>query len=73
MTGASPDGEQNFHTFIYSNNTLVFLGEERQGLSQRQRSMCNALVHIPMVSQADSLNLAVAGSLLIYEVFRTSN
>lgn len=71
VIGASPDGPQNFHLFTYPKRTLIFLGEERQGLSPQQRSMCNALVHIPMVGQADSLNLAVAGSLLIYEVFRT--
>ena len=70
VIGASPDGTDNFHTFTYPKNTLIFLGEERKGLSQKQRSMCNALLHIPMVGQVDSLNVAVAGSLLIYEVFR---
>ena len=50
---------------------LFFLGEERKGLTQQQRDLCQHLVRIPMVGGADSLNLAVAGSLLLYEVYRS--
>lgn len=71
VIGASPDGEENFHTFTYPKNTLLFLGEERTGLSPKQRSLCNTLLKIPMVGQVDSLNVAVAGSLFIYEVLRS--
>ena len=71
MIGASPDGEENFHTFTYPKNTLLFLGEERKGLSPKHRSLCNTLLKIPMVGQVDSLNVAVAGSLFIYEVLRS--
>jgi TrmH family RNA methyltransferase len=45
------------------------LGGERKGLSEEQRRCCDALVKIPMRGRCDSLNLAVAGSLLLYEVF----
>ena len=71
--GASPEGTQSFHQCHYPQATLLCLGEERKGLSDRQRTMCDDLVSIPMVGQADSLNVAVAGSLLIYEVFRSRN
>lgn len=73
IIGASPDGAKNFQQFTYPQTTLLFLGEERQGLSRQQRSMCDQLVKIPMVGQADSLNLGVAGSILMYELFRTRN
>lgn len=69
--GASPDGTADFHQFDYPRSTLLFLGEERQGLTQQQRDLCQHLVRIPMVGIADSLNLAVAGSLLMYEVYRS--
>ncbi|MDJ1185381.1 TrmH family RNA methyltransferase [Roseofilum casamattae] len=71
--GASPEGRQSFHQCHYPQATLLCLGEERKGLSDRQRAICDDLVSIPMVGQADSLNVAVAGSLLIYEVFRSRN
>lgn len=71
VVGASPDGATDLHQFDYPRSTLLFLGEERQGLTQQQRDLCQYLVRIPMVGMADSLNLAVAGSLLMYEVYRS--
>ena len=70
--GASPDGTIHLHQFNYPPSTLLFLGEERQGLTPQQRDLCQHLIKIPMVGNTDSLNLAVAGSLLMYEVYRTS-
>ncbi len=48
------------------------LGNERSGLTQNEQALCQQLVRIPMVSGMDSLNVAVAGSLLLYEVFKSS-
>ncbi len=70
--GASPDGKTHLHQFHYPSSPLLFLGEERQGLTPQQRELCQHLIKIPMVGNADSLNLAVAGSLLMYEIYRTS-
>ena len=36
-------------------------------------SLCDQLVHIPMQDNLDSLNAAVAGSLLLYEVLRPAS
>jgi TrmH family RNA methyltransferase len=69
--GASPDGSVDLHKFNYNQSTLLFLGEERQGLTQQQRGLCQHLVRIPMTGALDSLNLAVAGSLIMYEVYRS--
>jgi RNA methyltransferase, TrmH family len=71
MIGASPDGESDLHQFDYPKSTLIFLGEEREGLTPQQKDLCQHLVRIPMVGKADSLNLGVAGSLLLYEVYRS--
>jgi tRNA C32,U32 (ribose-2'-O)-methylase TrmJ len=54
------------HRFAYPRPTILMLGEERQGLTVVQRDLGSCLVRIPMVGVADSLNLAVAGSLLLY-------
>ena len=70
VVGASPDGPAELHRFDYPRPTILVLGEERQGLSPFVRDLCSDLVRIPMVGAADSLNLAVAGSLLLYEVYR---
>ncbi len=70
VIGASPDGSADLHRFDYPRPTILALGEERQGLTPPQRDLCSEFVRIPMVGAADSLNLAVAGSLLLYEVYR---
>ena len=71
VIGASVDGKVDFHRFRYPRSTLLFLGEERKGLSKNQQQLCHHLIRIPMVGKADSLNLAVAGSLLLYEVYKS--
>jgi TrmH family RNA methyltransferase len=65
VIGASPDGSADLHRFAYPRPTILVLGEERGGLTPLQRDLCSDLVRIPMVGAADSLNLAVAGSLLL--------
>ena len=70
VVGASPEGLADLHGFHYPRPTILVLGEERQGLTPLQRDLCSDLVRIPMVGGADSLNLGVAGSLFLYEVYR---
>ena len=72
VVGASPDGSVEYDRFQYSRPVLLLLGTERNGLSRQQREACHDIVRIPMVEGIDSLNLAVAGSLLMYQVFRSS-
>ncbi len=70
VIGVTPDAERPYHRMRYRRPAVLLLGEERRGLSEAQRSLCDATVRIPMVGDVDSLNLAVAGSLMLYEVFR---
>src|SRR5262245_27422545 len=69
---ASPDGTIDYDRARYHLPAVLVLGEERRGLTRDQRACCNQMVRIPMVADTDSLNVAVAGSLLLYEVFRSS-
>jgi RNA methyltransferase, TrmH family len=72
VIGASPDGVVEYDQVRYSQPTILLLGNERSGLTDEQRSLCQQIVRIPMVGGTDSLNLAVAGSLLMYAVFRST-
>jgi len=71
VIGASPDGGEDYRQVSYARPALLMLGSERKGLTDEQRSICTRVVRIPMVEGTDSLNVAVAGSLLMYEVFRS--
>lgn len=70
VVGVSPEASRPYHRVRYRRPTVLLLGEERRGLSRVQRELCQITVAIPMVGRVDSLNLAVAGSLMLYEVFR---
>jgi TrmH family RNA methyltransferase len=68
--GATPDAQHSFQRVRYREPTLLLLGNERRGLSPAQRALSNHRVRIPMRGPVDSLNLAVAGSMLLYEARR---
>lgn len=71
IIGTSPKGEQAFHLYEFPKKSLVFLGEERFGLTLEQTALCNDMIRIPMMGDVDSLNLGVACSLILYEEFRS--
>jgi TrmH family RNA methyltransferase len=48
------------------------MGSERHGLPNHMINACDALVRIPMVGRPDSLNLSVATSIVLYEIFNQS-
>jgi RNA methyltransferase, TrmH family len=70
VVGASPGAERAYDAIHYRRPTVFVLGEERSGLDAEQRNLCHEIVGIPMLPGTDSLNVAVAGSLLMYEAFR---
>ena len=46
------------------------IGNEAAGLSEKLSSAANFLIKIPMEGQVESLNAAVAASVLMYEAAR---
>ena len=50
--------------------TLMAIGNETWGLSAHYREICDALVTIPIVGSATSLNVACAASVALYEMDR---
>lgn len=71
VIGATPDAAADLHAFAFPQAPLLVLGEERGGLTAPQRKFCSTFVRIPMQPGTDSLNLGVAGSLMMYEVHRS--
>lgn len=49
----------------------LVVGSEGEGLSHLTREKCDFLVRIPMIGNVDSLNAAVAGSIVLYQVRRS--
>jgi RNA methyltransferase, TrmH family len=49
---------------------LLLMGNEQQGLPDQLAETCDRLVRIPQAGRADSLNLAVATGVMLYEIRR---
>jgi TrmH family RNA methyltransferase len=72
VVGASPNAPTEYHQVTFRRPTVIVLGDERCGLSSQQLAFCETTVRIPVARDCDSLNLGVAGSLLLYEVLRST-
>ncbi len=70
IVGASGDGTAVVDAVDLTRPTLLVVGNETRGLSSGFRTLCDVLVRIPMSGAADSLNVAAAASILLYEANR---
>jgi len=67
LVGTSDAAREDYHGFAYPDPLVVLMGSERQGLSEDLLRLCDVVVSIPMLGKSDSLNLAVATALVLYE------
>jgi TrmH family RNA methyltransferase len=66
---ADMDGQSCWETDFRQPLALI-VGGEAEGASEQARKLVNAYVKIPMAGKTESLNAAVAGSVLMFEVLR---
>ncbi len=70
ILGADAGAALSIHEAALTFPMVLVLGSEGQGLSERARKRCDALVRIPGSGQVESLNVSVAAGVLLAEVFR---
>src|SRR5690606_31147883 len=68
VVGTHLEGREDFRLADYRAPTLLLMGSEGPGLSAPLVAACTKLVKIPMAGQLDSLNLAVASALMLYQI-----
>jgi TrmH family RNA methyltransferase len=68
IVGTHLSGSEDFRAATYRAPTLLVMGSEGPGLSENLTAACTKLVKIPMAGQLDSLNLAVATALMLYQI-----
>lgn len=68
--GAALMESKDYDQYSYEKGTAFVIGNEGNGLSETALSICEKYVKIPMCGQLESLNAAVASSILMYEAFR---
>jgi len=69
VTGTSGAAAEDYHLARYPSGFVLLMGSERHGLKEEALKLCDQVVSIPMAGHSDSLNLAVATAVVLYEVF----
>lgn len=67
---SSLDTDKNFFDIDLTENVVICVGNEGNGISEDIYSLSDIRVKIPMPGGAESLNAAVAASIMIYESVR---
>jgi TrmH family RNA methyltransferase len=71
VTGTHLRGATDFRAIDFAGTpVLLLMGNEQQGLTEALAACCDRLARIPQAGRADSLNLAVATALMLYEARR---
>ncbi|HEY8128933.1 MAG TPA: RNA methyltransferase [Hyphomicrobium sp.] len=68
VIGTHLDARDDFREASYRVPQLIVMGSEGPGLSSGAAAVCTKLVKIPMAGRLDSLNLAIATALMLYQV-----
>jgi TrmH family RNA methyltransferase len=72
LLAADAHGELRLGRDRLPGRVAFVLGDERTGVPSEDRRRCDGSVGIPMAGGADSLNLAQAGTVLLYEASRAT-
>ncbi|OGQ52347.1 MAG: 23S rRNA (guanosine(2251)-2'-O)-methyltransferase RlmB [Deltaproteobacteria bacterium RIFCSPLOWO2_02_FULL_57_26] len=68
--GLDAGAKEGAYQRIYPEKLAVVLGSEGSGLRPMIRQECDFLVSLPMRGKVESLNVAVAGGIFLYELLR---
>lgn len=71
VVGTHLKGAVDYRTVDFAGRpVLLLMGNEQQGLPDELAASCDRLLRIPQAGRADSLNLAVATGVMLYEIRR---
>lgn len=64
------EGKEYYDSFSFREGTAFLIGNEGNGLERETADLADAYLKIPMEGKVESLNAAIATSLLMYEAHR---
>lgn len=70
MVGAAAEAERSLYGTDLSGPLALVVGNEAHGLSGDRRSLLDETVSIPMPGPQESLNVSIAGALVLFEAVR---
>lgn len=69
IIGTTCDDGKDYQEVKYPSKLILVLGSEQKGLPDEIKGSCTQMIHVPMIGRVDSLNLANAASIILYEIF----
>ena len=66
VVGLTGNGQQSLSSIEEQQTTIFVVGNETDGISQSLLAQCDKTAYIPMKNQVESLNVAVAASLIAF-------
>jgi 23S rRNA (guanosine2251-2'-O)-methyltransferase len=70
VLGLDERGTPDYTEYDFRTNCVLVLGREGAGLHDLVKRTCDHLLRIPMAGQVSSLNVSVAGAVVMYEAMR---
>lgn len=70
VVGTHQEGRELYHQARLTGPLVVVIGGEGKGIGRLVAEKCDFMVRLPMLGHVTSLNAAVAGAILIYEIRR---
>ena len=70
VIGLDERGTPDYTEFDFKIDCVLVLGREGAGLHELVKKTCDHLLRIPMAGQVSSLNVSVAGAIVMYEAMR---
>lgn len=70
VVGTHQEGRELYHEARLTGPLAVVVGSEGKGIGRLVAEKCDFMVRLPMLGHVTSLNAAVAGAILIYEIRR---
>jgi len=70
IVGLDERGTPDYTDFDFKQDCCLVLGSEGSGLHELVKRTCDHLLRIPMAGSVSSLNVSVAGAVVMYEAMR---
>ncbi len=70
ITGLDASAQENLYEAKLAYPMVLVLGAEGSGISRLVKEECDFMIKIPMLGKTESLNVSVAASIILYEIYR---
>ncbi|MFZ5994737.1 MAG: 23S rRNA (guanosine(2251)-2'-O)-methyltransferase RlmB [Thermodesulfobacteriota bacterium] len=70
VIGTDAGADKTIYEADFKTNVALVIGSEAKGMRPLVRRYCDLMVSIPMLGKVSSLNAAVAGAIILFEIVR---